>query len=227
MGNDPIFLTNLNLAYVVGRKDRSPCQRTQRWNTSKVCLLAVLITTLSCVVEENTKSSWARSRAQLQALMIFYTPAPVQPSSISLDACAMLCWGHNYRPWWFLWPFLGSGNWFGPPRKIRKKTQQCPVFDTLFGSNLTSFEAPEATKLTAFEAPHARIDIGCVRGCYLKQNLSRKDPKKEPKCDYFFGFFFEASPKPLLWVCDVKMGSWKVPKIDHVGTPSTLLKCGK
>ena len=95
MGNDPILLTNLDLGDIVGRTDPSPCQRTQRWNTSKVCLLAVLITTLSWVVQENT--SWARSRAQLQALMIFYTPAPFQLSSISLDACAMLCWGTSRR----------------------------------------------------------------------------------------------------------------------------------
>ena len=98
------------------------------------------------------------------------------------------------------------------------------MFDTLFGSILTSFEAPEATKLTAFEAPHARLGIGCVRGCYLKQNLSRKGPKKAPKCDYFLGPFFEASPKALFWFFGVKMGSRKIPKINFFGTPATLRK---
>ena len=194
MGNDPIFLTNLNLAYVVGRTDRSPCQRTQRWNTSKVCLLAVLITTLSWVVQE--KTSWARSRAQLQAL-IFYGPS----------------WGQG----------VGLDHQEKCARKHNRGLCLIRFVDRIWHL----FKPPEATKLTAFEAPHARLGIGCVRGCYLKQNLSRKGPKKKTKCDYFFGLFFEASPKPLLWVCGVKMGSWKIPKIDLLGTPPTLLKCSK
>ena len=50
------------------------------------------------------------------------------------------------------------------------------MFDTLFGSILTSFEAPEATKLIAFEAPHARLGIG---------NLSNFQPKMTSKLMLF------------------------------------------
>ena len=116
MGNDPIFLTNLNLAYVVGRTDRSPCQRTQRWNTSKVCLLAVLITTLSWVVEENTKSSWARSRAQLQALMIFMALLGVRElvwatKKNTQENTTMSCLIHFVGRIWHLLKPLRQPNW--------------------------------------------------------------------------------------------------------------------
>ena len=66
-----------------------------------------------------------------------------------------------------------------------------------------------------------------VSGGAIWSKISWKGPKKEPKCDYFLGIFFEAPPKPLFWLFGVKMGSQTIPKIDLFGTPETLLKCSK
>ena len=156
MGNDPIFLTNLNLAYVVGRTDRSPCQRTQRWNTSKVCLLAVLITTLSWVVQEKLPE-----------------PGP----------------GLNYRPWWFLWPFLGQRIGLDHQENAQENTTESWVWYT-FWIKFDIFLGPWGHQIDCFWSSTRQARHWLCQGVLFEAKSLSEGSQKRTQMWLLFGSLF-------------------------------------
>ena len=150
----------------------------------EVCLLAVLITTLSWVVQE--KTCWAQSRAQLQALMIFMA-------------------------------LLGSGNWFGPPRKCARKHNRVMSLIHFLGQIWHLFNPLRQPNWLLLKLHTPRSALAVSGGAIWSKISLGRVPKKNPNVTTFWVFFLKPLRNPCFGYLVSKWGPEKYPKLTFLG----------